>query len=87
MDDKMIKRISELTAKASEARGYILAMAETVQMLEDLDGGKMNPKILKKQVGVMRDMGLKFIEHGQNFRRLADLIEPTLDDVIKGETP
>lgn len=78
------KRISKLTQAAAEARGYITGMSEAMNSLVDVENVTDEPRTLKKVVGMTRDLGLKMIELGQNLRRVADLVEPVIDDMLKG---
>lgn len=83
---EIFKRCNELHMKVAEARGYLLGMGEGITQLNSLiDKDSPDPRIVKKGVGMTRDVGLKFIEMGQQLRRIADLIEPLLDEEIKEE--
>lgn len=78
-------KLSQLHAQTNTARGELLGMAAGIDALISLDPEFDKPQVAKRVVGLTRDQGLKMIELGQAMRRIADLTEPIIDDVLKGD--
>ncbi len=81
------ERVSKLKDQIAEARGQLYGMHQGIEALSRLDPRHENAAVMKQVIGMTRDVGLKMLEMGSAMRRLADLVEPMVDEMIKEDGP
>lgn len=86
-EDAIAKKVFELSQQSIRLGTKCQESISSVAMLIELNHKVKSPHIMKALMGRIRDQGCDLIAYGQNLRRQADLIEPTIDDQLRGETP